>query len=186
MIPPHDTLPGQRFGLIADTHSNLVDWPAALASIKTALGQVDGIIHCGDLGSADVLRDLGQIAPVLATRSGDDPPAQAPLLVDGERTFEAGDLRLGVVFSLDGPPTHVRVDPAVAFTTLSANQAVTALFGAPPVDVCVFGGTHQAAVAMSEGILFINPGSPTLAKQRTVAILTVENGCANVEIVPVG
>ena len=40
---------GRRFGLTADTHDDLVDWPAILASLKAAWGEVDGVLHCGDL-----------------------------------------------------------------------------------------------------------------------------------------
>jgi putative phosphoesterase len=57
------------------------------------------------------------------------------------------------------------------------------------VDVVVFGGTHREMVAHYEGVLFVNPGSPTLpARPRdgglgTLAILEIRNSMATVEII---
>ena len=48
------------------------------------------------------------------------------------------------------------------------------IFG-KPVDIVVFGYTHEAMVETHQGVLFVNPGSPTMVKQimkpGTVAIL---------------
>ena len=48
------------------------------------------------------------------------------------------------------------------------------MFG-KPVDIVVCGYTHEALVETHQGVLFVNPGSPTMVKQimelGTVAIL---------------
>ncbi len=50
------------------------------------------------------------------------------------------------------------------------------IFG-KPVDIVVFGYTHEAMVETHQGVLFVNPGSPSLVKQNTrlgtVAILEI-------------
>jgi putative phosphoesterase len=158
---------GRRFALVADTHDNLVDWPAALSAIAAAAGAVDGFIHCGDLSTLAALDTLGERGPVWAVRSEGDPPAKAPRLVDGARVLEAGGLTIGVTFALT---------PAAG--------AAQALFGAP-VDVCVYGGTHAAAIGAAGGVLYVNPGSPTLADKKTIGVLTIEAGLASVEIIAV-
>jgi len=53
------------------------------------------------------------------------------------------------------------------------------------VDACIFGGTHEAILADAGGVLLVNPGSPSLAKTRTCAVLTVEKGRPSVEIVEI-
>lgn len=185
MTPRTDRIEGARFGLVADTHDSFVDWPKAVAAIGQALGPVDAIIHCGDISTRNAVTDLSRIAPVWAVRSADDEPADPPSLVDGPRVLEAGGVRIGVVFSLSDPPVGAKVDPELAFGEVGPQQACDRLFGGP-VDVCVFGGSHVAAVLQEAGVLFVNPGSPTLAERRSVAVLNLASGALSVEVVPVG
>lgn len=162
---------GLRFGLTADTHDDLVDWPAVLAGLKAAWGPVDGVLHCGDISSTAALESLAEIAPVYATRSDGDPPPAPPALSDGPRVLTLGGVRVGLTFAL----------PQDA---MSASGA-TALFGCG-VAACIYGGTHAASLAETDGVLFVNPGSPSLAKQRSAAVLTIQDGRPSVEIVVLG
>lgn len=84
----HDHVSGHRFGLSADTHDNLVDWPAAVALIRSVLDGVEGLIHCGDLCTHQALETLSAIAPVWAVRSADDAPPLAPALVAEPRILD--------------------------------------------------------------------------------------------------
>ena len=161
---------GRRFGVTADTHDVLVDWPDVVARLKAAWGDVDAILHCGDLTSPAAIEQLRALAPVYATRSQDDPPVDAPTLCDGPRVLSIGGVRIGLTFAL---PTEAQTAEAAA-----------RMFGGP-VAVCLFGGTHEAHVGQSEGVAFVNPGSPSLAKQRTAAVLTLDGGRASVEIVEI-
>ncbi|HEX3915887.1 MAG TPA: metallophosphoesterase family protein [Caulobacteraceae bacterium] len=162
---------GRRFGLTADTHDDLVDWPAVLAGLQSAWGPVDGVLHCGDVTTMAALQSLAAAGPVYATRSDGDPPAAPPLLHDGARVLDAGGVRIGLVFSLDE-------------SAMAAGQTAP-IFGGP-VSVCVYGGTHEASLREVGGVLFINPGSPSLAKTRTAAVLTLEGGRPSAEIVQIG
>jgi predicted phosphodiesterase len=58
----------------------------------------------------------------------------------------------------------------------SLPDALQGVFG-KPVDIVVFGYTHEAMVETHEGVLLVNPGSPSLVKQNirlgTVAILEI-------------
>lgn len=160
---------GRRFGVTSDTHDNKTDWAAVLASLKAAWGMVDGVLHCGDISSAEALGSLVDIAPVYATRSTSDPPECLPTLVDGARVLDVEGVRVGLTFAL-------------AETSKSA-AGVSRVFGGP-VSACVYGGTHEASIARIDEILFVNPGSPSLARSRTAALLMVEDGRARAEILP--
>jgi putative phosphoesterase len=162
---------GRRFGITSDTHSDKRDWPATLAALLNAWGQVDAILHCGDITTTGALEDLAAAAPTFATRSSVDPPAIWPSLADGPRVLLVGEERIGLTFNL----------PEAAASAEGAAQ----LFG-KPVAVCVFGGTHSAEVSERGGVLFLNPGSPSLAKVRTAAVLTLGGGRPTAEIVPIG
>jgi predicted phosphodiesterase len=58
----------------------------------------------------------------------------------------------------------------------SLPMALESIFG-KPVDIVVFGYTHEALVELHQGVLLVNPGSPSLIGQRvtlgTVAILEI-------------
>lgn len=185
MTPTRQRIEGKRFGLVADTHDVAVDWPAAVEKIRAAMGPVDAIIHCGDLTTPKAIEGLSAIAPVWATRNpaGDADPSP-PVLVNGPRILEVGASGIGVVFALTTDPIGAETDPVLRFPKHSPEASMQMLFGGR-VDVCVFGGTHAAIVASAAGTLFVNPGSPTLAKTRTVGVLTLEDGLAQVEIRPV-
>ena len=161
---------GKRFGLTADTHDEKVDWPSIVVALKAAWGHVDAILHCGDLTSPLALQSLAAIAPVYATRSSGDPPARLPTLANGPRVLEIEGFRIGLTFGL----------PADAMT-----GGGSAEFFEGPVAVCVFGATHESRMQEVDDVLFINPGSPSLAKTRTAAVLNISDRRASAEIVPI-
>lgn len=180
-----DRVTGRTFGLLADTHDNAVDWTAAMDQIRAALGDVDAIIHCGDLCTSRALKTLSAVAPVWAVRTQADVPASPPVLVEGPRILEAGRVLIGVVSSLSAEPVGAEVAPAVRFVRTTGHDVASRLFGGP-VDVCVFGGTHRAEIVTTGGTLFINPGSPTLAERRSVGVLVVHDQSASVELRSIG
>ena len=142
-----------RIGLVSDSHDTFCkDWPSLLAALTDAFAGVDAILHCGDISSASVLDALAGIAPVYATRSEGDPPADPPRLQDGPVVVEIGGHRIGLAFSR----------PA----------------DFDDVEAVVFGGTHAASIEDVGGIPWVNPGSPSLAEQRTVAVLTLAPGAS--------
>src|SRR5215472_16370358 len=91
---------GRRFGLTADTHDDLVDWPKVMASLAAAWGEVDGVLHCGDVTTLAALDALASIAPVYATRNSGDPPPSPPMLSEAPRVLDLGGARVGLTFNL--------------------------------------------------------------------------------------
>jgi predicted phosphodiesterase len=128
-------------------------------------------LHCGDISTAAALESLAAIAPTYATRSDGDPPPAPPVLGDGPRVLTLGDMRLGLTFNL----------PEDAKTP----EGAAGLFG-EPVAACIYGGTHEPRLDRVGGVLFVNPGSPSLAKRRTAAVLTADAGRVSAEIVDIG
>jgi hypothetical protein len=175
---------GLRIGLLADTHDDLVPWAEVRARIAGALDGVDAILHCGDLTTGRALRELGEIAPVLAVRSAADPDASPPALCDGPRIVQVGALAVGLVNTLSGPPVGAALGTELRFPELAPERVAESLFGRP-VEVIVYGGSHVACVSSAAGILFVNPGSPSLAKETTLGVLAVHGRSATARIVPV-
>jgi len=153
-----------KIGLIADTHDTIAPFEGVRDKVATAFDGAELILHLGDLSTTGVLDQLAEIAPVVAVRSPADPDAEPPRLFDGPHVVEAGGVAIGMVNTLGD------ADPA-------------ALFGRP-VDVVVHGGTHEASIGRAGGVLSVNPGSPTLANEVSVAVLEIDGGTAEATIVP--
>jgi uncharacterized protein len=120
-----------RIGLISDTHGLLR--PEALAFLQGS----DFIVHGGDIGSADILTQLGRIAPVTAVRGNNDRDAWA-MQVPETDFLQVGEFFLYALHDL----ALLDIDPAAA-----------------GVRVVVSGHSHKPLVDERDGVLFVNPGS---------------------------
>src|SRR5262245_26564280 len=83
-----------RIGLIADSHCS-PDRPLPRA-VFDAFSEVMLILHLGDCGSPSGLDALEEVAPVIATRGGDDTPSD-PRIVP-LRLLRAGGVSIGALF----------------------------------------------------------------------------------------
>ena len=118
-------------GVISDTHGLLR--PEAVAALRGS----DLIIHAGDVGNPDVVKELAGIAPTHVVRGNIDKGDWAAVLpmfalVDvGERLFYV----LHEISQLDLKPAEA------GFAAV------------------VFGHSHQPLIETRQGVLFLNPGS---------------------------
>ena len=156
-------MPALVVGLVSDTHGLF------RPQLREALAGVDLIIHAGDVGGADVLRQLSEIAPVEAV-SGNVDDRRDPLL-RRERSLPVGALTIHVSHGdeLGSPRPEL----------LLARYAG---------DVLVYGHTHRQLVFRSaDNRLVVNPGAAGPRRfdiTASCARLTIANGHADVEIVP--
>lgn len=178
-------------GLISDTHSagSGRDLPDA---VLRALAGVDLILHCGDLECLGVLDYLETVAPVLAVRGYEDPTEVGDRLAHAKRVVPVEGISIGMVHDIQWPTPRIPTSPdgtGLVFPDSGGAEITARKFG-QPVDVVVFGDTHEELVCWYDGILFINPGSPTYPGRRhkpgspgTVGRLRVEKRAVEVEIV---
>ena len=118
-------------GLISDTHGLLrPEAPRALAGS-------DLIVHAGDVGDAEILERLREIAPLVAVRGN----------VDIEAWCES--LPLTAVAEAGGASIYV----------LHVLQSLDLKPGAAGFDVVVSGHSHQPGQFERDGVLYVNPGS---------------------------
>ena len=179
--PPITTPPGNgRIGLLADTHC---DQTRRLpAGVFQAFAGVDLILHLGDCGDPAALDELQRIAPVLATRGGDDRSDETRYAE--RRIVEAGGLVVGALFDLTSIGIAVAEGrPAADGTRIG--RILADAFVRSPVDVVAFAATHQPWVGHCGGVLLVNPGSATLPAtpgRTTVAVLECRGGVASVAL----
>ena len=165
-----------KIGLISDTHIPR-NADAIPPQVKTALAGVDRILHGGDIYIAKVLDELEVIAPVLAVRgNGEADPSEDPRVKDSHRLAVEG-LVVGVTHHLDYPESP---------WMRSFEKTMDVEFGGP-VDVIVFGSSHNPMIETYKGVLLVNPGSPTLPMGchglGTVGVLEIDQGKAEARII---
>jgi uncharacterized protein len=153
-----------RIGLISDTHGKL------RPEVFDVLKGVDLILHAGDIGPPELLTELEAIAPVHAVWGNTD-DFDVRARVQEIVQLEAEGLTIVVAHG------HQVGSPS----------AQTLIDEHPNAQVIVYGHTHTARVDDVGGVLVVNPGAAGPARfrvQPSVAVLTVEAGKAQVEILP--
>lgn len=146
-----------RVGLISDTHG-LVR-PEALAALRGS----DHIVHAGDIGDAQVLAALEQLAPVTAVRGNNDKGAWARKIPETQ-ALQVEDVRIYVLHDLK----ELDLDPSAA-----------------GFQVVVAGHSHRPSITERAGVLYVNPGSAGPRRFKlpiAVAELTIAGRAAQARI----
>lgn len=132
-------------GVVADTHLS-----AARTSLPeplvAGLGEVDVILHAGDVTSVEALALFEDLAPVRAVVGNNDSAAlqrQLPL----RRYFRFGRFRVGLMHG------H-------GLGRLTARQATERVM-VGEVDLAIFGHSHRPLCEQVGGTILFNPGSAT-------------------------
>ena len=187
-----------KVGLISDTRAARPD--QVPEQVAKALAGVDLILHAGGIDTRSVLDSLEQIAPVKAAgRSAPErPEGPASTVSEGGGDDRVADQHVldleghavGLVheLSVTSLPDEVRPGYIAKRRRLDLSMRIVAegFFGTP-IDVVVFGRTLYAMVEEHDGVLFVNPGSPSfpanLRKLGTVAILDLQPGKRDVNFI---
>lgn len=167
-----------RVGLISDTHSPALGVHPP-EEVRRAFAGVDLILHAGDIYSSECLDWLEEIAPVVGVEVPPAPVMGDPRVME-KRVVEIEGYAIGLVHDLGmrgvdevRPGAIARSWPA----DMSVADSLAAFFDGQRLDGVVFGHSHWEMSETHEGILFVNPGSPTLPHQTrrlgTVAIMDV-------------
>ena len=148
-----------KIGILSDTHIPTVG-KSIPSSLLKAFEQVDLIIHAGDLVRLEVLDTLTTLAPVKAVCGNMDSPEVKRQLPE-KLTFSVEGIKIGVIHGWGGQ--------------MGLPQKIQPTF--PDCDCIIFGHSHSPMYKWIEGVLFLNPGSPTdkrFSPTNTFALLTVK------------
>jgi putative phosphoesterase len=151
--------------VIADTHLRRGS-KALPEGLLPHLGRADLILHAGDLMDPTLLHDLAAYAPVRAVRGNLDPPE---IGLPEVLRFEIGGVRIAMIHD-SGPKRGRRNRMRRRF---------------PGARVVVFGHSHIPWHEDEEGLLLLNPGSPTDRRRQpdhTFALLWAEDGEVRAEV----
>jgi hypothetical protein len=148
-------------GLVSDTHI-----PSRSRKLPDRVFEIfkdaDMIIHAGDLTQIEVVKELEKFAPVLAVRGNMDSNEVRAQLPEFS-SVEVCGWKIGVIH-----------DPGALWGMVEMKR----LAKENHLNVLVFGHTHRQFLKWEDGILFINPGSPTdpllpILVKPTVGLLLV-------------
>ncbi len=178
-----------KIGIISDTHipSMGAEPPP---QVKQAFQGVDLILHAGDIYVQSCLDWLGKIAPVEATSSWLGSAREGATRVGVPIVVEAGGFSIGLVHELILTGMSEDAYAGVIGKAFPPERPLMPLlekiFG-KKVDIVVFGYTHEPLVEEHQGLLFVNPGSPTMIgqvrKMGTVATLELSPGKREAKII---
>lgn len=152
--------------VLADTH--IPRRAKALPeSLLPYLEKADFILHAGDLMDPALLGTLAAYAPAKAVQGNLDPPkAGLPETLE----LELDGVRVAMIHD-SGPKKGRRNRMRRRF---------------PEARVVVFGHSHIPWLEDEDGVLLLNPGSPTDKRRQpdyTFALLTLGSGVPDAEIV---
>jgi putative phosphoesterase len=130
-VAPARPVTGLRVGVISDTHGLLR--PEATAFLRGC----DHIVHGGDIGGPEILKQLAALAPVSAVRGNNDTQPWAASLPD-TRLLQLAGVGVYIIHDLG----ELEIEPRTA-----------------GVRVIISGHSHQPCVRERDGIIYLNPGS---------------------------
>ena len=145
-------------GVISDTHGLLRQ------EAIDALQGVEHILHAGDVGNADILDRLHEIAPVTAIRGNIDVHGECAELPANEAIELAGNF-IYMVHAIE----DLDLNPSAA-----------------KIDIVVCGHSHKASAVQRDGVLYLNPGSAgpkRFSLPATLVLLQLEAGRSIPELI---
>ncbi|MGE3074134.1 MAG: metallophosphoesterase [Dehalococcoidia bacterium] len=178
-----------KIGVISDTHIPSAG-PEPPDEVAAAFAGVDLILHAGHANVASCIEWLERIAPVRSTESWVEGSGESWTRNIRVEVIEVEGHTIGMVHELILRSLADDVLPGAIERYFPKDEsipdAMTEIFG-KPVDIVVFGYTHEAMIERHAGILLVNPGSPSLVGQQvklgTVAILELDGDRAEAHIV---
>lgn len=177
---------GKRLGLIADNHSRTEDGADVPEAVLRAFEGVDLVLHLGDAGTWGTLDRLATVAPVIAVLGGHN-GASPDTRVGGLTRIETIEgVRIGMVHDLIGRGAASDALSALRFNG-PPRQVLRTLLGGE-IDLLAYAGTHDPRIGWAEGMLLVNPGSPTLPAGREkgslghVALIEIADGIASARV----
>jgi putative phosphoesterase len=144
--------------VISDTHG------LVRPEVHKVFRGVELILHAGDIGSPEVLKELESIAPVTAVRGNNDKGSWARKIPETER-IRVLTIRICMIHDV---------------------KELTAPGDVKECDVVISGHSHRPSLERRDDILFLNPGSAgprRFSLPVTVAKLVVRGATVTAEIV---
>jgi len=145
-------------GVLSDTHQPN-DRQTIWDELHTAFKGVDLILHGGDIHAPRILDALEEIAPVIAARGNHD-VGWNDRRIKEIQFVDAEGLRIGITHAIEPENRPIDVLRRMYYKDV-------------PIDIMVSGDSHIERLDYRDGVLQMNPGSPTLSHHWSTRLGTV-------------
>ena len=147
-----------RLGVVSDTHGHVDNTREAVRMLESL--RVDRVVHCGDVGSQEVVELFAPWRTDFVVGNCDHHPDRlAEVIADAGQTCHG---RFGELH-LDGKRIALlHADDRAKFLEVSENSQW---------DLVCYGHTHVAAIDRNGRTLVVNPGAVFRANPRSIAIV---------------
>jgi len=147
-----------RIGIVSDTHGHVELTRPAVRMLESL--EVTTVLHCGDIGSAEVV-ELFSAWPThfVLGNCDDDRAGLSDAIHRAGQNFhgEFGDLRVGGV--------------RIALLHSHDRRRFHDVIESGDYDVVCYGHTHVAAIDQRASTLIVNPGAIYRASPHSIAVL---------------
>ena len=158
-----------RLAVISDTH--LPKGRRALpGACVERLAAADAILHAGDFTARPVYDELRRLGPPVHAVHGNVDPPELRALLPETLELDLDGVRIAMIH--DSGPSARRV------------SRMRTRF--PDADLVVFGHSHMPLIEQGDGLILLNPGSPTerrRAPNHTMAQVDLAAGSVTCELV---
>jgi uncharacterized protein len=147
-----------RIGVVSDTHAHLFNTQAAVRMLESCA--VELVLHCGDIGSPEVVRlfDPWQAHFVFGNVDDDLPALRAAMKAGGHTCHERkGELNLA--------------ERRIAFLHGDDGRMLSQLIASGQYDLVCHGHTHLAAHQVRGRTHVLNPGALYRAQYHSLALV---------------
>ncbi len=156
-----------RIGVVSDTHGQVDQTRPAIRMLESL--EVERVLHCGDIGSPEVVELFAPWPTHFVFGNCDyDHALLANAMEDGGQhchgTF--GDLEFSGV--------------RIALLHSHERQKFREAIDNPEYDIVCYGHTHIAACDEQEGKIVLNPGALYRANQHSIALLELPECVATI------
>ena len=151
-----------RVAILADTHAPR-RWKRCPDAVARLLGDVELILHAGDVCAAETLDELAGYAPVHAVLGNNDGPDVVGWGAPPTLTLDLGGIRVAMIHD--------------AGARAGRAGRLHRIF--PDAELVVFGHSHIPWDTVEDGQRLFNPGSPTDRRRQphgTIGVLDVADG----------
>ena len=158
-----------RVVVLSDTHAPRF-WKGCPPAVAEHLVTADVILHAGDVCTPDVLDLLAGFAPVHVVLGNNDRPEVAAWGAPETLQVELGGVQVAMIHD----------------SGQKAGRTGRMRRRFPTADLVVFGHSHIPFLEDEDGLMLLNPGSPTDKRRQphyTCALLHAEEGRVRAEIV---
>ncbi|HZZ71456.1 MAG TPA: YfcE family phosphodiesterase [Pirellulales bacterium] len=147
-----------QIGVLGDTHGHVENCQNALRILRAL--QVEAILHCGDIGSVEIVPLFRGLAAHFVFGNVDDNEADLRAIIQTER--HVCHERYGAIELAGRKIALLHSDDARLFRETIHNGQF---------DLVCYGHSHQAEQHRVKNTLVLNPGALYRAKKHTVALV---------------